>query len=206
MIKIVDYKMGNVLSLYNLFRRIGKKPQICVKPEQLNGAKYIVLPGIGNFDDSVTKLKKLGFYHKLNKLVLKKKTMFLGICVGMQLLFDQSEEGSKKGFGWISGKVKKFDVNNSNDLNNKKIPHIGWRSLQLKKKNQLFDMNINRYYFLHSYYVKPKNKKDILTTTNYGFEFASAVQKKNIMGFQFHPEKSLNSGVNLFKKIFNGYE
>ena len=206
MIGIINTNFGNINAIKNIYFDEGIDCKSVSNIGELDNVSKLIIPGIGNFDDSVTKLKKLGFYHKLNKLVLKKKTMFLGICVGMQLLFDQSEEGSKKGFGWISGKVKKFDVNNSNDLNNKKIPHIGWRSLQLKKKNQLFDMNINQYYFLHSYYVKPKNKKDILTTTNYGFEFASAVQKKNIMGFQFHPEKSLNSGVNLFKKIFNGYE
>ena len=206
MIKIIDYKMGNVLSIYNMLLRIGKKPKICTKPEQLTDAKYIILPGIGNFDDSMIKLKSLGFYHLLNKLVLKKRVNFLGICIGMQLMFNESEEGEEKGFGWIRGKVKRFDFNKKKILIKNKIPHIGWNLVKFKKKNKFFNSNLNEFYFLHSFYVTPVKKTAILATTNYGFNFTSVVQKNNILGVQFHPEKSLNNGLLFMKKTFDGYE
>ena len=165
---------------------------------KIESADDLILPGVGTFDKGIKSLINQDLFdiilHKVNK-----GTRILGICLGMQMLFNSSEEGNQKGLGLIDGEIIKF-----NDLNNK-IPHMGWNFIIPTRKNNYFinqNNNYDRFYFVHSFYAKCNNNDDILTMTNYGNKFVSAVKKKNIMGVQFHPEKSHRFGINFFKNYF----
>jgi len=200
MITIIDYGMGNLGSILNMFKKIGYEAEITSDLEKIKNSEKIVLPGVGSFDNGMANLNKLNLINILNTLVLEKHIPILGICLGMQLITNSSQEGKLKGLGWVDANTLKFKFSK----NNIKIPHMGWNNINIKKINPLLK-NLNdsetRFYFVHSYYVKCNQKNDILTTTEYGFDFASSIQKDNIYGVQFHPEKSHKFGMKLFENF-----
>jgi len=199
MITIIDYGMGNLKSIQNIVQKVGGEAIISYDVNEIMHADKIILPGIGAFDNGMKNLNERGLIPVLQKKVMQEKTPFLGICLGMQLITRKSEEGALEGLGWIDAETIKF----KSLSNNLKIPHMGWNYVVVKKNSNLFKgMCENpRFYFVHSYYVVCKNENDILTTTEYGFNFASAVEKDNIYATQFHPEKSHKFGMKLMENF-----
>lgn len=197
MITIINYNAGNIKSIQNMLKRIGAKTCISSNVDEIEQAEKIILPGVGHFDFGMINLKQSGLIEVLNKKVLKDKVPLLGICLGAQLLGNRSEEGKEKGLGWINMDVVKFD--NVKMPENYKIPHMSWNEIEIKKSSKLLEgLNIeSRFYFVHSYHMKCNDENDVLTNTNYGYEFTSAVEKDNIFGVQFHPEKSHKFGMKL---------
>ena len=200
MIVIIDYNVGNIGSILNMLKKIGVQGDITSDINKIESADKIILPGVGSFDTGMENLKNLGLLEVLNEKVQIKKTPVLGICLGMQLLTKGSEEGFLPGLGWIDGDVKKFALDAFQDL---KVPHMGWDYVSVKKESLLFKEMYEepKFYFVHSYYVSPAKTSDILTTTNYGIEFCSALENGNIFGAQFHPEKSHKYGMKLLKNF-----
>jgi glutamine amidotransferase len=197
MITIIDYGSGNISAIANIYEKLNISYLIAKNPGDVIGAKKIFLPGVGAFDETISQLDEIGFRSVIDKEVLENKVPILGICVGMQILAETSEEGSLKGLGYIKGHVKKLDASKLDEK--PKLPHLGWNSIEIKRKNPLFD-NIDPqkgFYFLHTYYFECSNNNDILSTTHYGNSFSSAINDNNIYGFQFHPEKSHSNGINL---------
>lgn len=201
MTTIIDYGMGNLGSIANMIKKIGYKSQITSNLDEIKNADKLILPGVGAFDNGMKNLHELGLIEVLNQKVLVDKTPILGICLGMQLMTETSEEGKLQGLGWIDAHTKKFV---SEAL---KIPHMGWNIITHKKESKLFDEldSEKRYYFVHSYYVDCNDQKDILAVTPYGKKFVSAFEKGNILGVQFHPEKSHQFGMNLLKNFVEKY-
>lgn len=196
MIAVIDYGAGNLKSVSKALEFLKAKCIVTSRIEDIKKADKIILPGVGNFGDAVKSLKQLGIFGAIKKEIRRGKP-YLGICLGLQLLFEKSEESKKnEGLGIFKGNVVKFKAN-------KKIPQIGWNKLKIKKKSKLFNgLKEGHVYFVHSYYVKPKDKKIILTTTNYGGEeFVSGIEKGNIFAFQFHPEKSGTYGLKILKNF-----
>ncbi len=198
MIAIIDFGMGNLGSIQNMLVRMNYDAEITSDPETIRGAEKLILPGVGAFDKAMSNLENQGFIPLLNELVLEKKTPILGICLGMQLLSNRSEEGVLKGLGWIDSETIRFHFDDGMNL---RIPHMGWNTVRIEQDSHLFqDMYEEpRFYFVHSYYVRPVLKSNILATTEYGINFTSAVVKGNIYGVQFHPEKSHKFGMKLLK-------
>jgi glutamine amidotransferase len=197
MITIIDYGSGNIRAIANIYGKLNVPYIIAKSPDDVIGAKKIFLPGVGAFDETISKLDEIGFRSVLDKEVLENKVPILGICVGMQILAETSEEGTLKGLGYIKGHVKKLDASK---LDAKpKLPHLGWNSIEIIRKSPLFDNvdPLKGFYFLHTYYFDCSNNNDILSTTHYGNSFSSAINDNNIFGFQFHPEKSHSNGINL---------
>ena len=203
MITIIDYGSGNIKAITNIYEKLKVPYTIASIPDQVIGAKKIFLPGVGAFDETISKLDSTGFRKVLDKEVLENKVPIMGICVGMQILADSSEEGTCKGLGYIKGKVKK--INPSLILQKPKLPHLGWNSIEVLKNNELLkDIDpVFGFYFLHTYYFECEDQKNILATTNYGATFASAVYRENVFGIQFHPEKSHHNGVKLLHNFAN---
>jgi glutamine amidotransferase len=188
MIAIIDYGMGNLKNVEKALNKLGKEAKVTDKKEDVENAEMMILPGVGAFKAAMENLKKLNLISAIIKNIALGKS-FLGICLGMQLLFDMSEEGNATGLGILKGKVKKIPTN-------QKIPHMGWNQVKIKKYDKLFEQipNNSFFYFVHSYYVEPE-EEITLGVTNYGFDFASVVRKENVVGVQFHPEKSQSIGV-----------
>ena len=203
MIVVLDNEMGNAGSVINMIKRAGGSAILSSDPEVIKKAEKLILPGVGSFDRGITNLRQSTFFDVLTEKVLKDKTPFLGICLGMQLLFESSEEGELPGLGWIKGNVKRFNFAGLNDASSLKIPHMGWNLVKATKLNKLLpDNEIElRYYFVHSYHVECHDPSDILATSPYGYEFTCAVQRDNIFGAQFHPEKSHRFGLGLLRKF-----
>ncbi len=199
MIVVIDYKMGNIGSILNMLKKIGAEAIISSDPEEIKKADKLILPGVGSFDAGMENLKNSGLIPAIEEKVINKKTLILGICLGMQLFAKNSEEGISRGLGWIDAEVKKFKFSE----NSLKIPHMGWNSINIKKQGKLFEnMPLDsRFYFVHSYYFVCQDKDNILATTNYGFDFPSIIRKGNIIGVQFHPEKSHKFGMQLLKNF-----
>lgn len=202
MITIVNYGLGNLGSIQNILRKIGQESTIIDTPEQLKQASKIILPGVGAFDTGMKFLNERGWIDPLNKKVLQGKVPVLGICLGMQLMTKGSEEGSLPGLGWIDAETIRF----SNDLNIR-IPHMGWNVTNQKKQTNLLEDNQDekRFYFVHSFYVKLKEAADELLSTFYGQNFTSGFERGNIVGVQFHPEKSHRFGKELFRNFAEKY-
>lgn len=200
MIVVIDNAMGNAGSVLNMIKRAGGLAVISSDPDVITQANKLLLPGVGSFDKGIANLKNAVFFSTLEKKVLEDKTPFLGICLGMQMLFEQSDEGLLAGLGWIKGKVKRFDFA-GDSLKALKIPHMGWNVVYPAKDNVLLpiDKQELRYYFVHSYHVVCDNPGDVLAYSHYGYDFACAVQHNNIYGAQFHPEKSHRFGMALIK-------
>ena len=201
MILIVDYDMGNLRSIQNKLNKIGIDSIISSDPKEILKANKLILPGVGHFAAVMTNLKKMGLINVLKKKVIKEKTPILGICLGMQLFTEYSEEGNVPGLGWIKAQTKKFNFKEDN--NNLRIPHVGWNNINITKKSLILNdfNNESRFYFTHSYHVVPNDNNLILTTTNYGYDFVSSIEHKNIVGVQFHPEKSHIKGLNIIKNF-----
>lgn len=198
MVLIIDYKIGNLLSVQNMLKYIGVTSKISSSIEDIKNADKLILPGVGHFKTGMENLAKSGLIDVLHEEVLIKKKNILGICLGMQLMTKHSEEGDCDGLGWIDATTKKFQL--SEPL---KVPHMGWNNVNYKKDTAL-NKNISkepRHYFVHSYFVDCNNKEDVLATTLYGNEFVAAFQHENIYGVQFHPEKSHKYGMELLRNF-----
>ncbi len=205
MITIVDYGTGNLASIANMLKRIGCPSLITSDAREIARATKLVLPGVGAFDTGMRNLAELGLIDTLNMKAREEKVPVLGICLGMQLFVSGSEEGERPGLGWIDGSVLRFKPELSD--RNQKVPHMSWNNIDVVKESKLFtDMFEDpRFYFVHSYHVQLEHEEDLLATTTYGCPFASAVEKENIAGVQFHPEKSHKFGMKLLKNFAELY-
>lgn len=200
MIAIIDYGMGNLGSVKRKLDRIGVDSVITSNPEEIRNSSKLILPGVGHFGNAVNELKVRGLWDILNQEVLISKKPILGICLGMQLMAKSSEEGNGEGLGWFDADVVRFRVK---DTLKYKVPHMGWNQVVLKKPSQLFagvDPD-QGFYFVHSYHLKCKDVTDILNETVYEYPFVSAIQKDNIYGVQYHPEKSHEAGEQLLRNF-----
>ncbi len=200
MIGIIDYGVGNIKAFCNIYEQLNIPFKIVKKLDDFSNVSKLILPGVGSFDHAMTSLQNSGMKEKLDELVLEEKLPVIGICVGMQMLANSSEEGVLKGLGWIDAVVKKFD---KTKIKNGPLPHMGWNTLNIKKNNKIFQ-NLEeepRYYFLHSYYFECKNFEDVIATANYGEEFDCLINYENIYGIQCHPEKSHQNGIQLLKNF-----
>jgi glutamine amidotransferase len=200
-IGIVNYGSGNINAIANIYKRLNISYVISGDPSELEKVSHLLLPGVGAFDETMRTLRKTGLRYFLEDMVMEKQRPLMGICVGMQLLAEGSEEGDLEGLGWIKGYVKKFDP--SLFPVKPHIPHLGWNTVDVKKGHPIFENIDNRkgFYFLHSYYFDCKNGNDILGTTEYGLVYASAVNHRNVFGMQFHPEKSHQNGLTIFNNF-----
>ena len=200
MIVIVDYKMGNLGSIKNMLKKIGFQSEITSVLETISSASRLILPGVGAFDNAMKQLSRLDMLDILNQKVLKEKVPILGICLGMQLLTESSEEGKLKGLGWIAGRVIRF---REEVLSGLKVPHMGWNEVQLKRNHPLFE-GVNpgsEFYFVHSYYPCPTDPKLLLGETDYGRPFTSVISSKNLFAVQFHLEKSGRPGLRILSNF-----
>ena len=207
MIAVIDYGMGNLRSVQKSLEFVGAKVIVTHDPDLILNANSVVLPGVGAFKDCMANLKKLKLIDPIRKFIDGGKP-FLGICLGLQVLFEESEEyGPVAGLGILPGKVVKFPGGSSETKNGRpiKIPHMGWNQIKVKKNVPLFRGvgDAPYFYFVHSYYVVPEDQNMIATVTNYGVEFVSGIQHKNIYAFQFHPEKSQTLGLSILERFSN---
>lgn len=201
MITIIDYGSGNISAIGNIYERLNIAYKVAKIPSEIIGAEKLFLPGVGAFDETMILLENSGFKKALDLEVKINKVPIIGICVGMQVLGDSSEEGKLPGLGYIKGQVKRLDE--SLLINKPYLPHMGWNTIKIKNQLPLFeevDTEIG-FYFLHSFYFECDNQSDVLTITDYGQSFASAINHENVYGIQFHPEKSHNNGVSLLKNF-----
>jgi imidazole glycerol-phosphate synthase subunit HisH len=203
MIVIIDYGLGNINAFVNIYKKLDVSIKIAKVSEDLAGASKIILPGVGAFDHAMSQLNSSGMRDNLDNLVLKGKIPVLGICVGMQILANSSEEGKIPGLGWVQGSVKRFDE--SKIIHKPHLPHMGWNDVKPLSYDTIFNNIVEEplFYFLHSYYFSANNESNILAIANYGGEFTCAVRNDNIYGVQFHPEKSHNNGIELLKNFAN---
>jgi len=201
MITIIDYGLGNIKSFVNLYERLNIVVSVAKTADDLKKATKFILPGVGAFDNAMSKLNNSGMREALEVLVLEDRLPILGVCVGMQILAHSSEEGVLPGLGWIDGTVKKFDTS---FLKFKTLlPHMGWNTIHPDNCSPLL-VGFNDdslFYFLHSYYFQCNNKNDAIATTEYGIIFTSALNNNNIYAVQFHPEKSHQCGIQLLKNF-----
>lgn len=201
MIAVIDYGMGNIGSIINMFHKIGAEARATRDISELERADKLVLPGVGAFNNGMQNLEKLGLLDSIKKLTLQDGKPILGICLGMQLLGNRSEEGSLPGLGLIDFDVKKFRLEDRSEL---KVPHMGWDVVKFDKaEDQLLTgiVGQQRYYFVHSYHAVCTSQENILMTCEYGYEFVAAVSKNSIYGVQFHPEKSHKFGMALLENF-----
>lgn len=203
MITIINYGLGNLGSIRNMLKKIGYDSVIINNPDELKVATKIILPGVGSFDTGMKNLLERGWIETLNQKVLEEKVPVLGICLGMQLMCRGSEEGKLKGLNWIEADVRKFHF----EERALKVPHMGWNFCEPVKKSKLLQDNLSerRYYFVHSYYVNNYDHNDVMLETVYGFKFTSAFERNNIIGMQFHPEKSHKFGLIILKNFIENY-
>ena len=201
MISIVNYGLGNIDAFANIYKRLNIPVQIASTPEELSAAERIILPGVGAFDWAMARLNESGMRTVLEELVIGKGRPVIGICVGMQIMANKSDEGVLPGLGWIDAEVKKFDATLFTQRT--RLPHMGWNDVRPNSDNGLFKGlgSAARFYFLHSYYFAPHNEDNVLALTDYNGSFASSVQSGNIFGVQFHPEKSHQWGIQLLKNF-----
>lgn len=205
MIAVIDYGMGNLRSVQKAFEAVGAEAVVTHQPSQIYDAAAVVLPGVGAFKDCMGNLERLGLVEVVRKSIASGKP-FLGICLGLQVLFSQSEEfGQVHGLDILPGKVVRFHqgLADPREGTSLKIPHMGWNTVTIKKEDPLFNAvpQDAHFYFVHSYYVVPDDPKVIATVTHYGFEFVSGIHHDNIYAFQFHPEKSQKLGLHLLKNF-----
>lgn len=195
MIAIIDYDIGNIAAVSNMLTRLGITSKVTADPADVESAEKIILPGNGSFDACMRNLRDSGLIPILEKKVLVEKTPLLGICVGAQMLGSESEEGTERGLGWLEMRVQRFP-----DLPGLRVPHMGWNSVRKGQHSNVLVQKMEedtRYYFVHSYYMKPANHEDVMLESTYGIEFAAGVCRENIFGVQFHPEKSHRFGKQL---------
>ena len=202
---IIDYGVGNLASIRNILKKLGENAVISPEEAVIRQATKLILPGVGAFDTCARKLGDSGLLPVLNEKVMVEKTPVLGICVGMQLLTRGSEEGRLPGLGWIGGEIIRFRQESVQPA--LKVPHMGWREVQLNKESGLFmDMyDEPRFYFVHSYHPVLDNEADVLVYADYGYRFAAGMEKDNVMGVQFHPEKSHKFGMRMLENFLKNY-
>jgi len=201
MIAIIDYGSGNLAAIANIYKQIKIPHLITSDTNEIQNADRYILPGVGAFDATMRYLKKSGLIDLLNQQVLEKQKKILGICVGMQILGESSDEGVLPGLGWIRGQVRKIDV--SRITSGPRLPHMGWNSVSLTQATKLFDgVDLERgFYFLHSYYFDVSEAHDVTATVEYGNQLPCTVVHGNVFGVQFHPEKSHSNGVAVFRNF-----
>uniref|UniRef100_UPI00405606A5 imidazole glycerol phosphate synthase subunit HisH n=1 Tax=Candidatus Electronema sp. TaxID=2698783 RepID=UPI00405606A5 len=200
-IGIINYGLGNIGSVLRMIEKVGGTAIKISLPDEIYQAEKIILPGVGHFDHGVRLLQEKGLVTEI-QTVAKQGTPILGICLGMQLLFDNSQEGTATGLGLISGKVIKFN----DPTKALRIPHVGWNEVDVQKENPLIPTYIEqetkpRFYFVHSYHAVCQNVEDVLATVHYGTDVTAAVSSGNIYGTQFHPEKSHRFGMDMIKRF-----
>jgi imidazole glycerol-phosphate synthase subunit HisH len=200
-IVIVDYGMGNLGSIANMLKKIGARAFVSAVATDIEQADKLILPGVGAFDSGIKQLQALDLIGLLNRKVVEQKTPVLGVCLGMQLLTSKSEEGMLPGLGWIEGKTIRFRIDSRRD--NLKVPHMGWNTVDVARPDILFQEMADepRFYFVHSYHVVCDRSEDVVATTEYGYPFASVIQRENIWAAQFHPEKSHRFGMKLLQNF-----
>jgi imidazole glycerol-phosphate synthase subunit HisH len=200
MVVIIDYGLGNPLSISNMLKKIGIPSVVSREENDINNASKLILPGVGHFAKGMENLRELGLIPILETNVIKNKKPILGICLGMQLMTTFSEEGSASGLGWIKAQTRKFAF----PENALKIPHMGWNfvNFQVPGFAAVFQ-STPKFYFVHSYYVRCENQGDVMATAQYGFDFHCAFAHDNIYGVQFHPEKSHKYGMALLSNFVN---
>jgi len=202
LITIIDYEMGNIGSIANMFKYLGIDSSIESDPDKIKNASKIVLPGVGSFDTAIKKIEEKNLLEVLNEKALKEQVPILGICLGMQLLTKSSQEGVLDGLGWIPAKTISFKNRVESSL---KVPHMGWNIVKQIQDSELTEgfetFEESKFYFVHSYFVQVEEEKNSLLKTVYGVEFDSAIVKDNIFGVQFHPEKSHKFGMKLFENF-----
>lgn len=201
MITIIDYGMGNLGSIVNMLKKLGATSHISSEPGEIARAEKLILPGVGAFDQGMTSLVQRGLVDVLHESVLEKRTPILGLCLGTQLFTERSEEGRLPGLGWLEAETVRFRLEgNAEGL---KVPHMGWNYIELRESCPLL-RNLPqspRFYFVHSYHLRCRQSPDTRATTEYGYDFPSVVQRDNIMGAQFHPEKSHKYGISLLRNF-----
>jgi imidazole glycerol-phosphate synthase subunit HisH len=201
MITIINYGLGNLNAIGNIYKKLDIPFKIASSEGDLDNVSKIILPGVGSFDFAIDKLNHSGMRKKLDHLILQKKIPVMGICVGMQILAKSSDEGKLPGLGYIDGVVKKFDTSIIKQKTH--LPHMGWNNIS-PQQNHNFFTNLGllpSFYFLHSYYFKCNNEEDIIAKSFYGEEFTSVLNRENIYGVQFHPEKSHKYGIQILKSF-----
>jgi glutamine amidotransferase len=205
MITIVDYGVGNLASIKNMLKKTGADALISSDESEIRAADKLILPGVGAFDTCVQKLQDSGLLNVINQKVLEERVPVLGVCVGLQLLTAGSEEGVLPGLGWIKGSVIKFRQERL--PSGLKVPHMGWTDVAVSKPSRLFE-NMHeepRFYFVHSYHVELAETGDALVEADYGYKFTAGIEHGNILGVQFHPEKSHKFGMRLFSNFVKNY-
>lgn len=204
-VTIIDYGVGNLGSIQNMLKKLGAQSEIASDASTVERATKIILPGVGAFDTGMKRLNQSGLRVALDRAVLQKKVPVAGICLGMQMMTEGSEEGKEPGLGWVQSKTIRFVPQANETL---KIPHMGWSVVAKAKQSPALDLlgDETRFYFVHSYYVVCSNRRDVLLTARYGSVcFDAAFEHENILGFQFHPEKSHRFGMDLLRKFVENY-
>ena len=202
MIVVIDYGMGNVGSVVNMLRKVGAEAEATGDPDAIGRAGKLVLPGVGAFDAAMTRLRDRALVPVLDRRVLEDGVPILGICLGMQLMTESSEEGTGPGLGWFAGGTRRFRFEGPS-LQRLRVPHMGWNVVRAAKPTPLFDGMYDepRFYFVHSYHVYCSDPADVMLTTEYGSTFVSGISRGNIYGVQFHPEKSHKFGMLLVRRF-----
>lgn len=201
MITIVDYGLGNVQAIANIYKRLEIPATLARQADELRSATHLILPGVGAFDWAMARLEASGMRGMLDELVLERARPVLGICVGMQMMAKGSDEGDLPGLGWFEARVRRFDDARFDSPTH--LPHMGWNDVQAADDQGLFrELGQDaRFYFLHSYYFAPDHPQDVLATADYGGRFTCAVRRGQVHGVQFHPEKSHGWGIQLLKNF-----
>lgn len=200
MIRIIDYGLGNIQAFLNTYKRLGIPAERVVDPAALEGASHVILPGVGAFDRAMSLFDQSGFRAPMERLIATTDLRVLGICVGMQMLAEGSDEGQLSGLGWVPGRVRRID--NLEAAKGLPMPHMGWNDVEAQGDGRLFEgLDDLRYYFLHSYYFECSNDGQILATAEYGERFSCVVANDNVYGVQFHPEKSHHWGQALLRNF-----
>ncbi len=201
---IVNYGVGNLTSIQNMLKKAGVAAEISGKSEDISNATRLMLPGMGHFDNCMEKLNQSGLRTIIEKKVLEEKVPILGICVGLQMFMQSSEEGVLPGLGWINGKTVRFKTERMEEM--QKIPNMGWHEINPRKTSKLLEgLEDSRFYFAHSYHVSPDNSSEELISAHYGYDFTAGIEKDNIIGVQFHPEKSHRFGMKLLSNFALNY-
>lgn len=206
MIVVINYGLGNLRSIQHKINHLGYDSVISSSKSDILEASGLILPGVGSFASAMDKLRESDLLEPIEKCVLEEDTPVFGICLGMQLFARYSEEGNSPGLGWIDAKVRKFDF--TGETNRLRVPHVGWNTVEIVSENPIFtsvDAN-SRYYFTHSFYMDCAEVSDVAGFTQYGMKFPSIVVKNNILGTQFHPEKSHRYGLQLLNSFLKGTE